>query len=1417
MKGYKIALATLLSLWMAARALSQSTYATVSGTIEDATGALIPGVTVTATNTATGVVTTVLSNESGAYSFSSLLPGPYKVSAELSGFQTQSYTDVRLGNAEQVRLNFTLRVGGVNTAVEVTVAVDTLLAVSSSSVGEVISQQRVTELPTVTNNVLDLYRLIPGIRLTDDAGNNGSVTGLGGLGTVNITRDGVDNVGAARFGVSLQGATYMSPDLISEVRIITAPVDAELGRGNGQFQFMTRSGSNQFHGTGVWTVRNTAFDANTWNNNRQVDPKTGAWKPTPPDWANNHQFTASYGGPIVKNKTFFFALWDSTLINGRNTTNPVVLTPCARKGIFRYFDNWNNGNTVQALQATGATPTIAVVDGLGNPLTPANNPNVAPFNGSSFTGSLHYVSVFGTVLNPTTVNSDCSNVQVGPAQIGGVTTANGAWDTFRTGIDTTGFVTKLLGKMPLPNNYEVGDGLNTAGHRWTRNESSGSEGIFAVGPGISALTGAGRKQINTKIDHNFNSRHKVAVSYTYENTAGNANYEPWPGGFRGKFFRHPQTLAVNFTSTLSPTLVNEARTGMRRIGGNTLNAFNNPGTGEAALAFFPNYGGYPLEIGLGTGATGALPFQTNQVFNGTTDNYHDITNLWSFTDSLSWTRGKHAFKFGGEIRLTHSLGYDAGISATNTTSIPRALGGDAPQAQIPTAAISSTNFPGLAGNPTTPGNNQRMRSLLSFLSGSLSQVNQFYYIQDPKKLDRFEDYLTYPERVRDMVQNEGDMFVKDDWKLTKDLTLNLGVRWEYYGVPYEAHGLMPLPVGGSNALFGISGRSFADWMKPGARADLTTIQFVGKHSPNPDIPWYANDYNNFGPAVGFAWQLPWFGQGKTTVRGGYQMTFQQGQVPNALTQENNVPGSTNNARYTGDSGANAYLDLTKVPSLVPVPNIIKPMQPIPLTDRTQGVFIPENGVRNPYAENITLSVTRSVRPNLTVDLRYIGTLGRKQWNAFFNINQPNFLFNGLKEAFDAVRAGDDSSPALQAMERMLKGINLGATTSCSSTNLQTPCAPVGNVGSNGVLQTAGMHLRASTATAAGITGNLQSNLANGNYAAVAGILNVMNYTSAVNPTLPTTAAGINGAVLRNSGLFPENFIVTNPQFTSVNMVAAMSANNYHSMEAQVTMRETHGVSFQATYTWSRNTGVGGTYTNPVDRHADYTVLGDTRKHDFRTNGAFALPIGPNKLFFTNSSGVLARIIEGWHAGWIVNINSGAPTSITAQSMLYANGTPDIVGPFDPRAVGVQWASGETSGNYFAPGTLKTDKDPQCASVTSSQGLNGLCTLNAVFDTKTGQVLLQNPLPGRRGTLGQRALEVPGRYRFDANLRKQIKLRESKTMEFRMDVSNVFNHPEPANPVLDINNTNFGLITTVGATTAKSNLHRQFQAQLRLDF
>ncbi len=656
MRRFVVGFVLWLSLIPFASGFAQSTSATVSGTVADRSGAVLPGVSVTATNNATAVATPVVTNEAGAYNLPGLLPGAYTVSAELPGFQKETYTNVQLGNADKVRLNFTLQVATQAQSVEVTVAADTLLSTSSSSVGEVLSQNRVQDLPTVSNNVLDLYRLIPGVRV-DASGVSPSFAGLSGFGSVNMMRDGVDASGGSRWGSTALSATYLSPDLIGEARIVVSPVDAELGRGNAQIQFLTRSGTNQFHGTGVWAVRNSALDANTWNNNRQVDPKTGAWKPTLPDWANNHQFTGSLGGPIVKNKTFFFGLWDTLLVNGRTTPNSLALTPCARNGIFRYFDNWNNGNYNQ-VTAGGATPTIAVVDGVGNPVQPTTNPD-----GTPFTGSLHYVSVFGPgSFTGGTPNADCSNFVASGA----------AWDTYRTGMDPTGFVAKQLAKTPLPNNYDLAgsDGLNTAGFRWTRNENGGTESIFGTNTnGIAALNGLGRKQLNGKIDHNFNARNKLGISYTYERSAGNANYETLPGGFRGSVFRHPQTLALNLTSTLSSTLVNEVHVGMRRIGGNSFNGFSNPATSKAAQAFYPNYNGYPVYLALGGGT---VNFQSNgPLGSGTTAQYNDTTALSTYGDSLSWTRGKHGFKAGGELRFGHSLGYDAGISPTAYSSRDR--------------------------------------------------------------------------------------------------------------------------------------------------------------------------------------------------------------------------------------------------------------------------------------------------------------------------------------------------------------------------------------------------------------------------------------------------------------------------------------------------------------------------------------------------------------------------------------------------------------------------------------------------------------------------------------------------------------------------------------------------------------------------
>src|SRR5467141_3964309 len=156
MKKIWVASTILLCVVLATNVLAQTSNATVGGTVADATGALLPGVMITATNVATGIVNSVLSNEAGAYQFASLQTGTYKITADLAGFQTQSYNNVTLGISQQVRLNFTLQVSSVAQTVEVTAAADTAIATTSSSVGTVLPEYKVRDLPLGGRNVLDL-------------------------------------------------------------------------------------------------------------------------------------------------------------------------------------------------------------------------------------------------------------------------------------------------------------------------------------------------------------------------------------------------------------------------------------------------------------------------------------------------------------------------------------------------------------------------------------------------------------------------------------------------------------------------------------------------------------------------------------------------------------------------------------------------------------------------------------------------------------------------------------------------------------------------------------------------------------------------------------------------------------------------------------------------------------------------------------------------------------------------------------------------------------------------------------------------------------------------------------------------------------------------------------------------------------
>ncbi len=1309
--------------------------ATLSGTITDSSGALIPGVTVTATNEATGVASTALSNESGVYRYPSLQPGNYDVKASLSGFQEKKIK-LTLGTSAQIRQNFTLPVGGANTTVEVSVASDELLTASTASVNTVLASQQIVDLPLVGRNVMDLVtQTMPGVQ-----GDGQASTTFGGITTngsanIGISMDGV-TMNTGRHTQGLKTSFFVSPDNIEEMRVVVAPVDVE-GRGAAQIQMRARSGGNQFHGAATWNMRNSALNANTWDNNRQG---------VPPLWYNRHESTVSVGGPIIKNKTFFFVLYDRNDQRQKETINSPVLTAPARLGLFRFFPGVNNGNADVNPAGVGAgnTLTAPVVDKLGNPL------DFTQIAGA--TGPMRTFSVFGDSLNP--------------------------GDPNRPRFDPTGLIQAIIDKMPLPNAFDgpstVGglpvDGLNMGVYRWVRRTVAGSPGGTA-----QILDAFSRHQLNIKVDHNFSPKHRLSGTWVDESHySDNNNLSPWPTGYGGETREEPIVRTLNFTSTLTPSLLNEFRFGYRSTSLYWSPAIETPGVKDDAYKFLPQVNGYPVYVR-------PVLFPNHVV--GASGDFGNISPLTTWSDTLSWNRGDHALKFGGELRYAHTAGYQpTPVTSLQFGLIPTVTGG---AGAVPVTGLDKVN--GLLTNNLTLSQN-----LLLSLAGSVGSSSMRFETWEPTDTT----YIDYKEsynhpgqpkntrgKIRENHQNEINFFVKDDWKVTPGFTLNLGVRYDLFRVPdfrsatgqYWTRG----PADGNGGYFGISGRNYNEAFHNGGvvKAGLTEIVLIGKDSKYPDLGIWPKDRNDVSPAIGFSWSPNFGGKDKTTIRGGYQISHL---LPgNSLSwidaDSGRLPGLEFNAI---DNGGSTYRDLTNLVLPLAVPASIDEKVVIPTNNRSAAQAFYATDYVSPYIQTFTLGVTRSLPGKLILDVRYVGTRGVKL-HSTINYNEPDFQYNGLMEALTLTRAGGDSP----MFDQMFNGLNFGTG--------------IGVVGTN---VTGSEALRRHT--------TFRSNLANGDFRAVANSLNTANI--GVNVPAGQTIAG---ATLASSGKFTDNFIVANPQFSTMEMRNNSDQSTYHSLQTQVTMRPIRGMTFQGTWTWGRSTGVAGstpdgggitaTYRDFMNRAADYTVASFQRTHDFRAYGTFELPFGPAKFIGGDSKGWVARVIEGWQVGMIMNATTGGPLNVAARNTINRTGTPDIVGNFDRKGE-LQWDS--TFGNYFG-GAYKKIPDPACANVAAN--LKAFCTNSAIVDA-SNNIILQNAAPGQLGTLGLNPIYGPGRWEMDANISKMIKITESKNVSIRMDSSNVFNHPNPVNPSLDLNAGTFGEINNKTG-------NRSLAAQVRFQF
>ena len=1448
-------IALLAVLFLSATAFGQGAGASLTGTITDSTDAVIPGAVVIAANVDTGVTTRVTANNSGVYNFASLQTGNYTVAVEAPGFTRATRTDVRLTVGSQIRLNIDLAVAGTVTEVQVSGSVESMALEAGASSGILMQEQMIQAVPLLSGNLIDLIGIMSGVS-TDNQGSSGSASmaGVGGYNKVNVVRDGISITEVRNTESGIAANSNINTEMIAEFRMILAPVDAEMGRGAGQVQMTTRSGSNEFHGSAVWNVQNTALDAMDFSLKQNQTPR---------NWRNLNNYMLTASGPIIRNKTFFFVTWEQQFARDRLLTDLKVMTNCARKGIYRYL-----GGTVPAgysplEQYNGNTMAVPSVDADGFPLKSGMFQNVNQpdqfYTIDPVQNALHIESIFGDFTDDARndllaytgkdgVWGDCSGITFTPQATttawsnntsgfysssitpGNLLKPNSYWGegVYRSAYDPTGFVGRFLkgsySEMPPATSFETGDGLNYASYRWHAPFVGTGASIFGTGGDPD------RKSITVKIDHNINNDHRVSGTFSKETFYTNDMFGltspgQWPaeyGGYLGRIDRKPWNLLMSLTSTLRPTLLNEARFGLTRSETWTYD----PITANAGLVdvmtdlMNPSYTQNVLSI-VGAGE-GAFMYHTdpNDYFNlpshpiggrgMVSTSWGGSDPRWTLSDTVTWMKGTHSFKGGVEYRRQSSTqeynGVRAFQGAGGMSGIPAVWGGlttetsnrrmNAAALGAATSDVSSNawkdvaspsydNAFGSAGNYTTP------YQMMTYFSGSVLQSRQyFYFMPDNTRttgarwnntLDG-ENHFAYTLRSQEFA-----FFFKDDWKVTPSLTLNLGVRYEYYGVPHTDGGrTIRMADGGFAGAFGITKGGWDNWMNnrqlvqspydpyvsgtdymPNfpAIGELGSSGYtlVGPESRNPDVMAWNRDVNNIGPHIGFSWSLPWFGKGLTTLRGGWSISHLPidnfnyfgvyiAQVTAANTdrvETFNGTGSGGGIVGNANDSTAYYMDMTNL-SRPGTGQLLgnngylfeptrQPFDNYRVGEMRSAAYVMDENITSPYVHSFNMALTRQVGRALTVDLRYVGTMsqnfvvGATTANAM-NINQVRYINNVSPNGYDLltemekVRVGNYQSPLLNSL------------------------IPAGSLGS--------FSLGPESGSDQLINGYVTSaDMATGQYASVASTLAGLSYIFP-NGTLTPPEAGVAGMIFRG-GCLPEdrsdylaayasnpnvnaydfqctqgtpwNYYVVNPQYGSINFLHNAGTTNYHSMQAQVTMRPTRGLSFQASYTWSRTLSDGG-YSNYLEDHItgrDYLLTGTHRTHVLNTFGTYELPLGPNGFLLRDASGFLKKAVEGWQLSWVTQMSSGVPTSVTGTSGQWANTRPDIVRPdlWDNKVGGVEtfWNADGTyrEGLYFGSRYVKVLDRNICDPTKMTETLY---TTNCEYLSPSGKMELRSGAP-----------------------------------------------------------------------------------------
>ncbi len=826
MKAFVFAILAVLGLG------AVSTYAQtaqMTGAITDQTGASVPGTTVTVTNVNTAVARSSVTNSTGNYLVTALLPGTYRVTTQAAGFKQMSREPIVLQVDQIARIDFSLAVGETRETVEV-LASAVLLNSESSTLGVVVENRQVVELPLNGRNPIELVALQPGIRVQGNFGGKQVAGGTAPGNWANFSfNGGMSNANAIMVeGLALDLAQMNTPSFIppvdatQEFRVQTSTFSAEYGRTSGAVvNFSIRSGTNQFHGSLFEFWRNKTLNANDFFQNRIGNRR-------PP--FNLNQFGGAIGGPIRRDKTFFFSNFEEYR---RVVTNPTI---------------------------------TSVPTGL----------QIAGDFSQTFNGAGRLVPI----ADPTTTTQ----------------LANGSYT-----------------RMLFPGNVIPGARYSAVARNALKAYLAPNlPGVAFTGVNNLSTSSAVRlidHQLVNKIDHNINSVWKVFGTYSLEDLHQGATDPLRYAGAdltaaQGNFRNHVTLSAI---AVFTPGLIGEFHTGFAR-----LSQFSVPkaeGYDATKLGFASSF--------VNQWQIQSFPgFQPGGFANiGNTGYSRGGFNSWGQRASMTWVKGSHAIKLGGDYRVQQMNQFFF------TTIVPRFAFSNQMTAQNPLAPDASN------GN-----------SIASFVLGNPLSAN----VVKSQPLANQRRYL--------------QVFVQDDWKVTRKLTVNLGTEYslehpitERYNRKMWLDESAPVPL---NVGFPLKGG----------------FRFTDKDTRSPQDLYR----RQWGPRAGLAYQLfP-----KTVIRSAYGLFW----LPGAIMET------------TGDSRAPAYSINT------------------PMVTSVDGNLTPFNVLDNPYPlpagitnpPGATQGLLTLIGQDAAANRRYYHSGYTQQWN--FDIQQ-DLGHNMLVEVTYAGSAG----------------------------------------------------------------------------------------------------------------------------------------------------------------------------------------------------------------------------------------------------------------------------------------------------------------------------------------------------------------------------------------------------------------------------